>query len=296
MCRKTYVVFFCFLLTSFFYSCSPTLKSPVPKAGTANFSRCIAIGGDFMAGYQDGALYYEGQNKCIPALLTRSFQTVGGSTFRQAFMPDNQGLGLSVKPWLGPFISASHLASVTNCQGISNLTPVIPLLPVNQSNPYLAGTSGNAIQNLAVPAATLAQYFNPTLSIDYYSGNPNPFFNRIASVSGHSTVYGDAVAQHATFVSLWVGMEDIFQYAANGGYPNTIPSAMQFSAYLDTLLSGLTAGGAKGVMATLPDFRAFPFLLAGTVQYNSTLPIRSRLVEFPLLRFGHNQRAFFGRE
>jgi hypothetical protein len=38
-----------------------------------------------------------------------------------------------------------------------------------------------------------------------------------------------------------------------------IPSAALFSARMDIILGGLTANGAKGVIATIPDFKTFPY-------------------------------------
>jgi len=54
-------------------------------------------------------------------------------------------------------------------------------------------------------------------------------------------------------------MADIFEYAEKGGANVLIASSSQFSIHLDTLLKGLTANGAKGVLATIPPLESFPF-------------------------------------
>ncbi len=54
-------------------------------------------------------------------------------------------------------------------------------------------------------------------------------------------------------------MEDIYNFASSGGMSGQIPSSASFSAHLDTLFSNLTANGAKGAIATIPDFRVFPY-------------------------------------
>src|SRR5688572_5329905 len=87
-----------FTLTLTLNCCTPELDIPEPDAGNADLSRVIAIGGDYMAGYQDGALYLDGQERCLPALLARQFAYAGGGAFRQVTMPDNSGLGWNVKP------------------------------------------------------------------------------------------------------------------------------------------------------------------------------------------------------
>ncbi len=269
MHRKHYGLILFFGTCSLLISCSPDLKAPQPLAGKANFSRSIAIGGDFLAGYQDGALYMDGQNRSIPALLARVFQSAGGKTFRQALMPDNQGLGLNLKPWESSYVSATYLGPIIDCRGLSSLQPLHNALPPSEARPYLDGTSGNAMQNLSVPFAQVGQLFDPSLGLDASTGNKNPYYNRFAGNPGTSTVYSDAVNQHASFFTLWVGMEDIFNYAQNGGMNPVIASGSSFGAYLDTLLTGLCANGAKGVMATLPDFRSFPFYTL--IPYNGAI-------------------------
>lgn len=250
-----------FLLPAFILaSCQPQLHAPELNPGTANFSRTIAIGGDFMAGYQDGALYKRGQEYCIPALLAKQFKLVGGNAMSQVLMPDDKGLGLNDKPWESKYITASRLGDRTDCQGVSSLFPLRTTISASAAVPYLSGLAGNSIQNFAVPYANLSQYFDPAFG-DLFSlqAQKNPFYNRIAGTPGISTMYSDAKAQHATFFEAWVGMEDIYNFAASGGTSGAIPSSADFSMYLDSLLQGLTSEGAKGVIANIPDFRSFPY-------------------------------------
>jgi len=240
-------------------SCAPELDIPEPSAGDADFSKAIAIGGNFLAGYQDGALFEQGQKLCIPALLGKQFELVDGSTFNQVLMPDNYGLGLNSKPWESWFITPSHLGHKTDCKGVTSLSPLKSTISVSAASPYLMGMAGNGNQNISVPYASIADYYNPTFGNSFSSGNKNPYYHRIASYPTVSTMFSDAKAQEASFVTAWVGMEDIFNYASTGGTSGSIPSAAMFSMYLDSLLKGLTANGAKGVIANIPDFRNFPY-------------------------------------
>ena len=242
-----------------FEACSPKLDIPSPSAGTADFSKTVAVGGNYMAGYQDGALYQKGQKLSIPALLSEQFKLIGGGSFNQALMPDNNGLGLNSKVWESWFISPSHLKYALDCNGVSSLKPVKNFISESGATPYLASVAGNSIQNLAVPFLNTIDYFNPAVGNVFSSQNPNPYYNRIASNPGLSTVYADAKAQSATFVTAWLGMEDIYNFASTGGTSAAIPSSTSFSVYLDTILGGLTANGAKGAIATIPDFRVFPY-------------------------------------
>ena len=259
---KTIQLFISILLLNalaLFNACTPKLDIPIPDAGNADFSKTVAIGGNYMAGYQDGALYQKGQELSIPALLTEQFKLVGGSSFNQALMPDNKGLGLNSKVWESWFITPSHLGYKTDCKGVTALSPLKNFISVSEAAPYLISIAGNSIQNKAIPYANIIDYFNPAFGNSFSSGNTNPYYNRIAANPGVSTIYADAKAQDATFITAWLGMEDIYNYAATGGTSSAIPSSASFSAYLDTILGGLTANGAKGVIATIPDFRVFPY-------------------------------------
>jgi hypothetical protein len=251
-----FVLIFAFLLSS----CTPELAGPKPKSGTADFSKTIAIGGNYMAGYQDGSLYKKGQRLSIPALIAEQFKLIDGSAFTQVLMPDDLGLGVNTKPWESWFVGASHLGYKTDCKGVTALSPIKSAIEISASYPYLTGLAGNTNQNISVPFANISDYFDPALgNVFSTTGNRNPYYNRIASTPGVSTMYSDAKAQNATFFTAWVGMEDIFNFASTGGTSGTIASPAVFSMYLDSLLRGLTTNGAKGVIANIPDFRNFPY-------------------------------------
>jgi hypothetical protein len=241
-------------------SCTPELDIPKPKAGDANFTKTVAIGGNYMSGYQDGSLYQKGQKLSIPALLTEQFKLVGGNLFNQILMPDDKGLGLNSKPWESWFVSASHLGYKTDCKGVTALSPLKSSVSIAAATPYLIGMGGNSNQNVSIPFANTADYFNPAFGNAFSTtGNQNPYYNRVASTPGVSTMYMDAKDQNATFITAWIGMEDIFNYASKGGTTGSIPSPATFSMYLDSILNGLTSNGAKGVIANIPDFRNFPY-------------------------------------
>lgn len=244
-------------------SCTPEIDVPGPHPGNAVFTKTVAIGGNYMAGYQDGALFLKGQKFSIPALITKQFELVDGEHFNQSLMPDDKGLGLTNTG----FTTAAHLGYKTDCKGISILTPIQDSISIADAAPYLSGIAGNGVQNFAVPFATIPNYFDPAFGKSFSSGNKNPYYNRIASNPGVSNIYEDAKAQNATFIIAWLGMEDIYNYAGNGGKGSLIPSSANFSTSLDILLGGITANGAKGVIANIPDFRTLPYY--SLIKWNS---------------------------
>jgi hypothetical protein len=244
-----------FILISFsliLNSCKPDLAVPVPSSGEADFSKCIAVGDDFLSGYMDGALFKKGQQLSVAALIAKQFQNASAQSFVQPLMPGNNGLGLNPNPWNTDYVSRSVLGYRTDCNGITDIFPLNNILTPSATQEYLAPV-GSSVNNFSVPFLKLSDYFNPQ------SSDANIFYHRFASSPGNSTIYSDARAANATFFIAWTGMADIFEYAKKGGVSATITPSSQFSFYLDSLLKGLAANGAKGIIATIPDLESFPF-------------------------------------
>lgn len=231
-------------------------------AGSANFSKYVSLGNSLTAGFSDGALFIEGQKGAYPALMAEQFALVGGGSFTTPFMADNIG-GFKVG---GTLVSGPRLYYT----GISS-APLAPA-PGTPSTEILNHLTG-AFNNLGVPGAKSFHL----VSNSY--GNPlgigttaNPYYVRFAS-SATATVLGDAVAQNPTFFSLWIGNNDVLSYATSGGTgtnqlgntnpatygSNDITDPTAFASVYNTLVNGLTANGAKGVVANIPYVNSAPF-------------------------------------
>ena len=233
-----------------------TGEAPV-TAGTADFSKYVALGDSFAAGYSDGALFKKGQENSYPNLLAQQFAAAGGGVFSSPFMAaDNVG-GFSSG---GTQVVSQRLYLET-----SNNTPtLVPGVSANTLTERLTGT----FNNMGIPGAkSFHLLFNGYAPL-------NPYFKRMAS-STTATVLGDALAQNPTFFSLWIGGNDELGYATNGGVPTSqdavngndlTPTATFTSAY-NTLASQLAANGRKGVVANLPYVTALPYFTA--VPYNA---------------------------
>lgn len=244
--------------SSFLTSCKPNLDIPEPNAGEADFSSTVAIGGNYLAGYQDGALYDKGQKNSIPSLLAARFQLMKGSDCLPPMIPDDKGLGINSKPWESAFVRKSALGYKKDCLDKESLSPLKELFGENEASAYFNQVNGT-IRNMAVPFATIKDFFTPALGNPYGPANPNPFYRRFASDRGISTVFSDALKLDPSFAIVWVGMEDIYEYAKTGGYGKTILPVSEFSKYLGSLLKPLSNNGAKGVIANIPELKSFPF-------------------------------------
>ena len=230
-------------------------------AGSADFSKYVALGNSLCAGYSDGALFAAGQANSYPNILSQRFALVGGGEFKIPYMNDNVG-GLL----LGGFqIQGPRL--YFNGSGPATL----PGTPTTEITNILTGP----FNNMGVPGAKsfhlLASGYGNVAGV--FTGQANPYFVRFAS-SPTTTVLADAVAQNPTFFSLWIGNNDVLAYATSGGVgvnqtgsgnlpnaygPNDITDPAVFHNVYSTLLDGLTAGGAKGVVANIPYVTSVPF-------------------------------------
>src|SRR5687768_7872580 len=67
-------------------------------AGTADFSKFIALGSSYTAGFQAGALFNAGQESSLPKLLATQFACVGGGAFNQPTIGSTHGYNIFVSP------------------------------------------------------------------------------------------------------------------------------------------------------------------------------------------------------
>ena len=219
-------------------------------AGTADFSKYVALGDSFAAGFSDRALFIEGQKGAYPNILAQQFALVGGGTFTTPLMADNIGgfsLGGVQIPQFGPRLYFNGVAPVS-VSGISGTS--------------ISNKLTGSFNNMGVPGA---KSFHLDF-VGYGSSAGNPYFARFASTLG-ATVVADALVQNPTFFSLWIGGNDVLGYALTGGDgTDPITSTAMFTGAYNSLISKMTAGGRKGVIANLPYVTTLPHFK--TVPYN----------------------------
>jgi lysophospholipase L1-like esterase len=210
-------------------------------SGSANFSKYVALGDSFAAGFSDNALFIEGQKTSYPNIMAQQFATVGGGVFTNPFMADNIG-GFAGSTTYGPRLyftgnSASPLALVTG----------------SSSTSITAKLTG-FFNNMGIPGAKVGDLDMP----GYGSSLGNPYFTRFASTP-MATIVDDAVAQNPTFFSLYIGGNDVLGYATAGGTGAGPTALTVFDTKYAGLIDKLTAGGRKGVVGNLPYVNTLPF-------------------------------------
>lgn len=230
-------------------SCGDFKKSSVvnpPSNGSLNFTTYVALGNSLTAGYQNGALYQSAQLYSYPYLIA---QQTGAQNFQQPLISD-PGIGgrLKIVNLVGPVIGSDPV------QGGSPLN-------ANLNRPY---------NNLGVPGAVLYDLIDTSsFSAKALPPRKNPFFSIILRNSAFgSSAVAQALSLKPTFVTVWIGANDVLGYASSGGTVGTdpathsLPTDLQTFTYLynqamNALLSG--APNAKFATANIPDVTAIPF-------------------------------------
>ncbi|OOV16891.1 SGNH/GDSL hydrolase family protein [Flavobacterium sp. LM4] len=235
--------------------------------GSAVFTKYVALGDSFAAGYSDGALFAKGQSNSYTNILSQQFSAAGGGDFTTPFMLDNIGGfssgGVQVAKFPTRFIFDPVTRSPVNVPGVS-------------STSITARLTGS-FSNLGIPGAKsfhlLAPGYGNLAGVFATPATANPYFARFSS-SPTTTILADAMAQSPTFFSLFIGGNDVLGYATNGGVPTSQDAALgdditptaTFNFAYNTLVNTLTANGAKGVVANLPYITTLPHFT--TVPYN----------------------------
>lgn len=231
--------------------CQADIDAPGTSAGSANFSRYIAVGNSLTAGYEDNGLYLDGQINSYPNMLAQQFAAAGGGTFTQPLFTDAQANGSGYLRLAGFTATGAPItAAVTTNLAVRGGTAAAPL--------YTKYT--DAINNLGVPGIKLADI----QTVGYGSTQGNPFFERITPDAAPGQTYLQRVraeAATATFFTCWLGNNDVLGYATAGGAvaSSSITRTDTFNLKAVRIINALTANGAKGVVSNIPDVTGIPF-------------------------------------
>lgn len=244
-----------FLSTALLVSsaCKTSFDEVTYNNGDAEFARFLSVGSGYMAGYADNALYRDAQLNSIPALLSERFALVGGGPFLQPLVNPGAGLGLDGN-------AKYMLTTVANaCATGTNLKPY-PVSDTADVTNYNWLGNLYSFNNLAVPGAHIYDLNSQEF------GDPSPFlgnalYSRFASMPATSTVAGDATLLIPTFVALWVGMDDIYDYAISGGDQgsDSLTKPVSFGDMYSSLVEQVIPQTAGAVLANIPSLNSIPF-------------------------------------
>ncbi len=237
-----------------FSACKPSYESPEFSKGDMDPTRFVMIGGIHTSGYMDDALYREGQENSLPALIAQQLSLVGGGPFYQPLVAEGS-VGISLNG-----LSRMMLSYKTDCKGETSLSPV---------RVAASGDAGILTDNTYNPSALFGNYGVPGLLMAYVSSPglsaTNNFYKRMAS-SSTGSVLDDALATNPTFFSLFLGVDEVLKYAKSGAKDSILLTAQEFEALYAPIVNEMVANGAKGVLATIPDVSKMPYFT--TIPYN----------------------------
>jgi hypothetical protein len=241
--------------------CQPDLEEDIkPSSGTADFSRYIAVGNSLTAGQADGGLYREGQLNSYPNLLAQQFRTVGGGEFVQPLFTEAQRNGTGYVRLTGFTATGNPITTpvTTELALRAGATAARPL--------YTKFTE--PINNLGVPGIRMSDI----QTAGYGSTQGNPLFERITpDAQATQTYLARVTASNPTFFTSWMGNNDVLGFATAGAAGSSLTTVPVFTANNNALIDALTAGGAKGLVATIPDVTNIPFFTTVGPTFRATL-------------------------
>ena len=242
----------------FLAACKPEIHNPAATRGKADFSHFIAVGNSLTAGYSNGGLYRAGQLNSYPAIMAKQMLAVGGGTFNQPLFPIGQENGSGYLTLTGFDANGNPITAVdTSHLAIRGILPIPGFGNVTLYTKYTGD-----IENYGVPGIKL---YNITYA-GY--GNVNGFFERLLPGNSptNTTDYLDFVtAKSYTFFSDWLGNNDALAYATGGGVGDVLTDKNTFAQLYELSIEKLTAGGQKGVVATIPDVTSIPYFNTVTI-------------------------------
>jgi hypothetical protein len=242
---KKIIILFAVATLLFLVACEDRsdLTAPVaPSTGTADFSRFVTIGNSLTAAYQNGSLYESSQVYSIGKIIADQVHT----SFEQ------------------PIISDPGIPGRLELHSLNPLT----ILP----NGGLGEVKNAALQkpynNLGVPGAILFDLVDTTDFAPKSVARGNPYFQIVLRNQAlGKSVIAQALNLKPTFVTLWIGNNDVLGYATSGGTKGTdatgkLPTDPNVFAFLYNNVATALADPTdtrKVVAANIPDVQNVPF-------------------------------------
>jgi len=199
-----------------------------------DFSRYVAMGDSLTAGFTSGSLNATYQAWSFPAQLAGAF---GVSDFQQ------------------PLVSPPGIPAILQLRG---LFPTV-ILPASGQGVPLNLNLPRPYNNMGVPGATLHDLIATTTD----NGGLHDLILRRQGF----TQLEEGLGLHPTFVTLWIGNNDVLGAALSGRVIDgvTMTPVAQFQAMLTTAVGAIAQSGAKMAIANIPGVTTIPFV--------NTLPI-----------------------
>lgn len=221
--------------------------------GEINNSNIIVIGDDFMAGVMDGALYNQGQQNSLGAIIYSQVKFSNDTPLIQPNIDSKNGYNLFVQ-------------NANNIKGrwvYQYKTPYV-------ENPELVLTPGEMVKSFEGNRNQLNDFSVPLLKASQIRSeklNENQFINRITA--SDSKKYVELIKeQNPSIVFCWIGMNDFLDFALGGAETEEeLTSENKFYTEFEFLISEIAKESDCEIMiANLISFTDLPFFYLK--QYN----------------------------
>lgn len=229
----------------------PTASTPVVNTGTADFKSFVTLGNSITAGYQSGSLFESGQQYSFGKLIAKQV----GTTYEVPFMEEKGTAGKV-------YIASINITTVPATVNLGSTTASGQPKNSQLAKPY---------NNLGIPGAILYDLYDSSAAYraSRWAPTSNPFFSivlRNADLFG-KTEYEQAKKLSPTFMTLWIGNNDVLGYATSGGTKGTdptqkLPTDVSTFGFLYSQVLGRIATelpNTKLAVANIPDVDAIPF-------------------------------------
>jgi lysophospholipase L1-like esterase len=200
------------------------------------FTRYVALGNSITAGFQSGGIDDATQRASYPALIARQARA------RYAYA----SLGAGCPPPISDFLDAGSIGTIDASCAVTGQTPGRKLL-----------------NNVAVPGAD---------SFDPIAATPSPDALTTLILDGKNQV-DKALEATPTFVSIWIGNNDVLAAAITGqlGANGPTPQATFAANYAQMVNRLRDAGVTRGILIGVSDVTQVPLLIPASALSDPTL-------------------------
>ncbi len=217
-----------------------SLQPPAPPSGGELFAHYVSMGNSITAGFQSAGINDSTQRESYAVL----FAGQAGAPF---VIPDLQGRGCPP-----PFTNNVTQARVGGGTAAScDLRAASPEAP-----PY--------VQNVAVPGARVLELLT-NFGMPVSASNALTFF-----FLGGKTQVEAMQAQNPTFVSLWIGNNDVLgslTSLSNPGNPALVTPETAFESEYGEIVDSIASEGASAVLFSVADVAVIPYASKGSIYW-----------------------------
>ena len=218
-------------------------------------------------------LYNQSQAQSLAAIVYSSLDTLAPRALQQPNIGSTYGY-LPEFSMPAENIFKGHLyltlIGVANWDSDATALPAPP--DINSAFSYTGDLA--LLNNFSAPGLHVQDLLDPAVGDwSLYDANAvdsrlNPYFARFCSDPGKRSVLDEVVARAPTFLMLWIGMDQILDYAINGGDNQSLQSADGFEANLRQVIKQVSTsnpqmrgviGDIAPILTSLPFFNFFSF-------------------------------------